>query len=291
MISNELDHNSLHEMFSAAFDSLTEATTRLIDSYSKCLMPMWSLQSHVDVHNWFATALNDFWYQDGQGGNETTPYVGLVGATPEQMLLVHQVNEAKHAFAETVKLVKANSVLNESKYRISSRNSFQDALNNAALPRLNIKQTWRQLPVAEERVRRVHFSWYSSGRTIVKRSISEVHAALLKMDTDAAHIQIQLKKLGGLPPGEPLAQVKTQSCIMRANILYVDPLPSLRTRTAMNVAMPLFVPINEGEPLPDHKYPATGAPTKRVWPKRKDMRIEEEVFLPSLHVHRYRDSP
>ncbi len=55
----------------------------------------------------------------------------------------------------------------------------------------------------------------------------------------------------------------------------------------MNVALPLFIPAPDGR-LPDHNLPPLQPPEARTRARRRDERLEDEPFLPSLRVYRYR---
>lgn len=110
---------------------------------------------------------------------------------------------------------------------------------------------------------------------------------LEKYDTEAPHIQVQLRKLAGLPSLEPLVKVQKQAPLMRANLFFREALEDGRMRRAINVALPVFIPSSNGR-LPDYNKVAPFPPEKRTWAKRSDERLEEEPFLPSLHIYRYR---
>lgn len=290
---SKLAENSdvLENHFIEAFYGLERAIELLVQSYHEAPMPIWVHHDAESTTSWLEQALRNLWYRDGQPGNESAAYVGMVGAAPQHLQYIHEVNEAKHVLQMTGQALKSQAPVGfrEAKQRIgANRQALQGALNDAGVARLHIKQAWRRLPLAEAPVRRVHFSWYSSGRAIKRVTVAEAEEALCRFDTTAAHIEIQRKALASLPSSEVLAQVKPQTSIMRANLTYFDPLPSLKMHVAMNVTMPLFIPLAEGEALPDHNEPATSPPVERQWPKRRDARLEEEPFLPSVHVHRYR---
>jgi hypothetical protein len=53
--------------------------------------------------------------------------------------------------------------------------------------------------------------------------------------------------------------------------------------------MPLFVPLKKGEQLPGFNVPEKYPPEERTRPIRSDAKIEDDVFLPSLHIHRYKE--
>jgi hypothetical protein len=145
--------------------------------------------------------------------------------------------------------------------------------------------------VAEAAVARVRYAWYSSGRSIQRVSVADCEALLMKLDTEADHVRLQLKLLAGLPSDEILARIQPQAPLMRANLFYREPVMredgELRTRRALNVSLPLFLPHDDLR-LPALNQPAPTPPTERTRARRGDVRIEDAPFLKSLRVHRYR---
>jgi hypothetical protein len=284
------DEKHLRLMLVQHFETLVVQLDQLSRSYEQTPQPMWSLWGSGD-HVWLRDALLDIWYEDGQPGSSSHAHVGLVGASPKQIELAHRVNIAKSLFSEVVGSLKEISehALTEARADIREMAmSRRDILGHAALARLHLKQTWRKLPIAEGQLTRAHFSWYCSGRSIVRMTVREAEQALLKLNTDAPHVQIQLEKLAGLPSQEKLAHVKAQAATMRANVFYYIPLADLRRRKAMNISMPLFVPLKPGESLPEFNVPEQSPPIERSRPVRADTQIEQEPYLPSIRVHRYR---
>jgi len=74
---------------------------------------------------------------------------------------------------------------------------------------------------------------------------------------------------------------------MRGNLFFTEPLEDGHTRRALNIAMPLIVPAPENR-LPHIKMPPLEPPAQRTRAKRRDEKLESDVFLPSLRVYRYR---
>lgn len=284
------NEHELIEEFEAAFYSLENAIESLIRTYQETPMPIWTLHSTRDPGQWLELALRDIWYKDGQPGNESTPYIGVVGMTARHQQGAHEVNDAKYVLYLAGQALKQRAPVRFRAARDSlgrGRHQAQPLLNDAGLARLHIKQAWRRLPIADELLRRVHFSWYTSGRTIKRITVEEADKALCRFDTSAAHIQIQRQRLASIPGNEVLAQVYPQNSVVRANLTYFDPLPTLKIHKAMSVAMPLFVLLDRDGRLPEQNIPDPHPPPERQWPKRRDTKLEDDVFLPSIHVHRY----
>ncbi|MBZ0332379.1 DNA replication terminus site-binding protein [Halomonas sp. ANAO-440] len=275
----------------AAFDALIERSEELLSAYSRSPAEAWAFQADAS-EAWLRRALLDFWYQDGQDGRTTRSHVGLVAADDILLEKVAAVNAAKTEFATQLAHIRDNHppLLAEAKAVLPFRHpELHDHLRGSGLARLHLKQCWRAIPVAEAPVARVRLAWYSSGRSIKRLSVSDVEKKLMTLDTDAPHVRIHLRKLAGLPSSEPLAQVQSQAPLMRANLFYTEPLDDGRTRRAMNVALPLFLPAPRGR-LPDHNLPPAAPPETRTRARRSDERLEDTPFLPSLRVFRYRSA-
>lgn len=282
-------YEALHALDNA-FDHLMQRLNAAIACYARTLPPTWMFDSELTPAAWFEQALMDLWYLNGQDGRETRNYIGIVAAEPELLYALEQVNAAKSRFSMLLQHVKSLSPahLSEARHRLAERHPDIDTLlQRNGLARLHLKQCWRHIPIAEASVARVRFAWYSSGRSIKRLSVGDAEQKLLKLDTQAPHVQIQLRKLASLPSGEMLAQVQPQAPLMRANLFFTEPLEDGHTRRALNVALPLIVPATQ-RGLPHLKYPPTQPPSERTRARRRDEKIEAEPFLPSLRIHRYR---
>jgi hypothetical protein len=279
----------------AAFDRLIQRTESLLETHGETPGAIWicGAQGKATAEEgqaWLRQALLDFWYQEGQDGRATRSYVGMVAADEALLARVGEVNAAKAELGAQIAQIREESpaLVPEIKAVLPFRHpALQDHLEGLGLARLHLKQCWRALPLVEAPVARLRLAWYSSGRSIKRLSVREAEQKLLKLDSEAPHVRIQLRSLAGIPDGEPLAQVQRQAPLMRANLFFREPLEDGRTRRAMNVALPLFLPSPEGR-LPDHNQPPPSPPESRTRARRRDERLEDEPFLPSLRVYRYR---
>ncbi|AOM02009.1 DNA replication terminus site-binding protein [Cobetia marina] len=278
----------------AAFDEQISAAEQVITAVAEENSPLWRLDGgHADL-DWLRLALQDVWYQDGQDGRVTRPYLGVVAAGPQVIQAVGALNLAKeHLAGLFAELREAYpDQLAELKAILPFRHpGLNQHLKGDGLARLHLKQCWRRVPVAEAAVARVRFAWYSSGRSIQRVSVPECEAMLMKLDTEADHVRLQLRLLAGLPSDEILARIQPQAPLMRANLFYREPVlredGELRTRRAMNVSLPLFLPHDDLR-LPALNQPSPTPPAQRTRARRGDVRIEDTPFLKSLRVHRYR---
>ncbi|TCJ25231.1 DNA replication terminus site-binding protein [Halomonas sp. GDM18] len=278
----------------AAFDTQISAADQVITAVREENSPLWRLDGVSADSEWLSQALQDVWYQDGQDGRVTRPYLGVVAAGPTVIERVVALNTAKEQLAELFAELREKypDQLAELKAILPFRHpGLNQHLRGDGLARLHLKQCWRRVPVAEAPVARVRFAWYSSGRSIQRVSVAECEALLMKLDTEAEHVRLQLKLLAGLPSDEILARIQPQAPLMRANLFYREPVMredgELRTRRALNVSLPLFLPHDDLR-LPALNQPSPTPPTERTRARRGDVRIEDTPFLKSLRVHRYR---
>ena len=272
------------------FDHVIETCEALIGHAERRPPDGWVLGGAPFEARWLRHALLDFWYQDGQDGRATRNYIGLVAADSALLAHVDEVNQAKQTFAATLAEIRqhAPSLVAEAKAVLPFRHpTLHDHLRGKGLARLHLKQCWRHLPVADAPLAQVRLAWYTSGRSIKRLSVRDAERRLLEMDSDSPHIRIQLRALAGIPDSEPLAQVQTQTPVMRANLFFREALDDGRQRRAMNVPLPLFIPSPEGH-LPPHNVPADAPPPTRTRAKRADTKLEDTPFLPSLRAYRYR---
>lgn len=273
-----------------AFDGVVERIETLVEAWDATGYPAWAFDGAAANRDWLRQALLDLWYQDGQDGRATHSHIGLVAAPAPVIEKVEAVNAAKETFASLLAEIRREqpALIPELKAALPFRHPrLHDHLRGSGLARLHLKQCWRAIPLAEAPVARVRLAWYASGRSIKRLTVREAEQKLLALDSDAPHVRIQLRRLAGLPDQEPLAQVQRQAPLMRANLFYREPLADGRSRRAMNVALPLFVPSPDGR-LPDHNQPPAAPPETRQRARRRDEKLEELPFLPSLRVYRYR---
>ncbi|WP_136067064.1 DNA replication terminus site-binding protein [Modicisalibacter radicis] len=285
----ELQYRLLAEL-EAAFDRMIECVEALVDIYDRAPRQAWALEEPHPGSDWLRRALFDFWYQDGQDGRTTRSYVALIAADEALLEAVASVNHAKAEFAALLAQIRqqAAALVPEIKAVLPFRHpALHDHLRGQGLARLHLKQCWRHIPVADAPLSRVRLAWYTSGRSIKRLTVREAEQKLLALDSEAAHVRIQLRHLAGIPDGEPLAQVQRQAPVMRANLFFAEPLVDGRERRAMNLPLPLFIPAPDGR-LPHHNDPLPRPPQGRTRARRSDERLENDVFLPSLRVYRYR---
>ncbi|GGX51215.1 DNA replication terminus site-binding protein [Saccharospirillum salsuginis] len=230
--------------------------------------------------------LLDLWYQEDQDGRETRIYPGLIALNREQITLAAEVNMAKDQFRKVVHAMKEEDSVRwrEIQGQLARRyQGLNEAMSREGLSRLHLKQVFRHMPLVVKRPDRVGLSWYTSGRSIQRITKQEAWDRLTQLNTESAHIRIQMERLSALPDNEPLARVQRQAPVLRANLVFAD-----GRRKSMNVSLPLLFPSQGVNELPDFSVPPATPPNERQRLVRSDNKLEEEPWLPSIRVHRYR---
>lgn len=235
----------------------------------------------------------DIWYKEQQDGRETRSCYGFVMASEEIINLAREINQAKDDFKKLVQQIQKTDkdLWLSQKAQLNSRHqSLRKQLYYTGLGRIHLKQLYRHIPILEHRPEKIGFTWYSNGRSIKKLTVAQAQTKLLAMGEEKSHIQQQLQHLNTLPEHEMLAQIQTQVPVVRANLVFKlinGKGQSDTVRKAMNVSLPLLVPEENNPLMPKFNQIDEQPPVARTRIARSDFKICEEVFLPSLRVHRY----
>jgi hypothetical protein len=300
-IPNVLTSSILNSVQSAdlvsAFDSLALGLAQFCDLLNqqqpKCWVALGEDEQDLDPLKKARSYYQDIWYRDQQDGRETRSCYGLVTANEKMIALAQDINQAKDTFKSLVqKIQKSDKDLWLSqKSQLNTRHqTLRNQLYYTDLGRIHLKQLYRHIPILPHRPEKIGFTWYSNGRSIKKLTVAQAQTKLLAMGEEKSHIQQQLQKLNTLPEHEILAQIQTQVPVVRANLVYKllnEKGHSETIRKAMNVSLPLLIPEEDNPLLPSFNQIDDQPPVARTRISRSDFKICEEVFLPSLRVHRY----
>ena len=277
---------------------IARAVDKTVALYDDERPDVWSMQTRTPDATWLRTVLMDLWHTDDLPGHFTSRHTAIIAASPSLREAFHAINNEKRAFRAITDEIKnrarnKQTAHSEMKAELARRHpELRAHLNTAGMARLSIKKAWRQVFVFDAPVRSLGLTWHVNGRSIVKLSVAEARAHLEKLGADKEHIQIQLDKLATLPAGEVLAQVHSQTPMLRCNMQFVDPIDGSEdgnTRLAMNTSMPIVVPpdLETGMLPPMRTPPHKPRPSNPDRKRRKDAKIESEPFLPSIHAYRY----
>ena len=280
-----------------AFDTLALGLSKFCDlldqQQPQCWVALGADEQNLDALKKARSYYQDIWYRDQQDGRETRSCYGLVMASAEIIILAQEINSAKDKFKALVQKIQKTDkdIWLSQKSQLNTRHkTLRNQLYYTGLSRIHLKQLYRHIPILAHRPEKIGFTWYSNGRSIKKLTVAQAETKLLAMGEEKTHIQQQLQKLNTLPQHEILAQIQTQVPVVRANLVFKllnDKGHADTVRKAMNVSLPLLVPQENSPLLPAFNQIDEQPPIARTRIARNDFKICEEVFLPSLRVHRY----
>ncbi len=277
-----MDTENVRSAINRCFDQLAVAIDDLVVQLPKHTSAVWFPEDAPDTL--LSTAFTDYWYRDNRDGRITNTYFAVVQASQAYRQKVQNVNRLKSQFRTLCAQLRLHepAALRQIQTTAAQRHpTLGSALEHHHLARLHIKQLTRLIPVLSDVPQKLAYHWYGSGRSIKRITKKQAWIRLQAMDQGRPHIEIQLQALSTLPDAEPLAIVQELAPIMRLNVTYEN-----GRRQAQNIAMPLFIP--EGAVMPVIVPPQGEKPTARTRRRRSDNVLEDQAFLPSLRVYRYR---
>ncbi|NJN48378.1 MAG: hypothetical protein HC808_20005 [Candidatus Competibacteraceae bacterium] len=230
------------------------------------------------------------WYEDSQDGRETLTCPGIIGASPATLEAAHTCNGAKDAFKAAVLQLKTLSKTEAGLLMTDLHRRNEEvatAMKRMGAARLNLKQAYRHIPLLDSRPLKIGFTWSKQGRTIQRTSVGETRR-LLERRRETPQIRQELSRLNSLPDSEQLARVRGVCPHLRANIVFADGGKVSNHRRLIQAPLPILVPLQANKPLPDF-VPIDTEPQDNPRLRRSDVRIEDDVFLPSIRVYRYRE--
>jgi len=259
------------------------------------VLPFWVSRTEEEVRDGLESRLKavdlyqSLWYEDSQDGRETLTCPGIIGASPETMVAARQCNDAKDAFKAAVLALKTlpKPEVNALMLDLHKRHeTVAAAMKRMGAARLHLKQAYRRIPLLEQRPEKIGFTWSKQGRTIQRTRVPEARR-LLQQRRETPQVQLELQRLASLPENEVLARVRRVCPHLRANLVFAGPGGQVNRRL-MQTPLPILIPLQAGERLPEF-VPIAPEPVGNLRLQRSDVRIEEDVFLPSIRAYRYRE--
>jgi hypothetical protein len=280
-----------------AFDAMIQASQATYNAMSndpmKAIYPVF-LPEGLCESQWTKTLFQDIWYEGNQDGRVTRNYYGILLVNDTLFAYFQKLNQCKLNFKSHSTHLKQQlgQDFNQVHSELAKRHpAYALILEKQGLARLHLKQCYRLFPLFEHPPTHVNFSWYQSGRSIQRITAAQAREALMKLDTESKHIQIQLSLLNAYANNAPLAKVQTQAPLLRANLRFdFRRYSDIKERAALNAALPIVCRCSPDElkRWPAIKLPASAAPSpQRQRALRNDIKIEQNPFLPSIRVHRY----
>ena len=275
--------NNANQLFKE-FDNLQQELLSLGNELPKLGFQFWSNSEPANALV-IAKQLQDIYYKDGQDGRETRSYTSVVSCSELLLEKIQKINEQKQILQNLIIKIKntQNPIFWSQAYEQLNLRPFtlNESLKLNSLSRIHLKQCHRHIPYLSSEPEKISFSWYNSGRSIKKLDRQQVLEKLLALNPESPHIQLQIEKLANIKDLF-LAQIQKQAPVIRCNILYKD-----KQRKAMNCSLPLFYPSHFGQPLVEIIPPPTFE-KQRSRALRNDSKINDEVYLKSIRVHRYK---
>ena len=246
------------------------------------------IEDSVEIRSKAAWLYHALWYEDGQDGRATVTCPGIVGAAPGTVKEAYACNLAKDNFKNAVlalkKLRKAQTdeLIAELHHRSQA---VATAMQRMGAARLNLKQAYRHVPILDVRPVKIGFTWSKQGKTIQRTTVSEARR-LLEKRRESPQVRNDLSRLQQIPNNEVLARVRTVCPHLRANVVFESKNSDLERRL-IQAPLPIIVPLKPGERLPEF-IPIPPTPVGNLRLQRSDVRIEDDVFLPTIRIFRYR---
>jgi hypothetical protein len=282
---------TLLERFDCLLKSLETLCTRVNADHR---LPVWvsrterELAQGVAMRSKAVALYRALWYEDGQDGRGTLTCPGIVAASQATLGAATECNAAKDAFKTAVLALKELPRADARDLMADFHRRNQEVavvMKRMGVARLNLKQAYRHIPFLTTRPRKIGFTWSKQGRTIQRTTVAEAKR-LLERRRPTPQIELELARLGQVPETEILARVRSVCPHLRANVVF-DASPAGVERRLLQTPLPLLNPLEAGEPLPEF-VPIGPQPPETLRLQRSDVRIEDNVFLPSIGVYRYR---
>ena len=219
---------------------------------------------------------------------------GFIGASKQTLETVHRVNTAKLAFKKAMIALRSNKKaiqdpqLSQSLEALLGKRDAKvaDALRKMGLSRLHLKQCYRLIPVLNSVPTKLSWTWANT-RAIKRITVQDAIDRLSKRRANPS-IDFQLQKLSGLNPKEPLAIVQELAPHLRVNVVF-SPTDAAQIRMMVKGPVPLFFEAGAHTELPRFTPPTEKKGKDAARPRRSDVKIDPEPFVPAIRAHRYRE--
>lgn len=233
-------------------------------------------------------------FDDEQDPRETVILPGLVAAGDSTRRLAHALNAARKQLKDALSAMDRIQVrmTNPVTGRIRKERLGDLVLRDAGLARLHRIQVYRDVHVLERRPDNVSFVWART-RRVKRLSLQAVRERLMGMldnPPQAELVREDLARLESLSRNEVLAFVEPMPCHARVNLAWRRPGETQGFDRAMRSApIPLLYPAAAEDELPSLKPLDPQRYALRQRAKRRDLKIEDQPFLSTLSVYRYRE--
>ncbi|KPJ92734.1 MAG: hypothetical protein AMJ53_08790 [Gammaproteobacteria bacterium SG8_11] len=270
-----------------------DAAVAALATLEKCILadrefPIWIERYSRRGARSHAIATLGSWYgEDGQKSTSTVRCLGVIGASPETLQAVRELNARKTAFKNAMAPLSRRKIMapdpDDPGQQVWTDLS-RVILRRIRLKRLKQRQLTRQLVILPEHLQSIKFSRSDNSYSHKRISQDEARQRLFNLGDDAG-IRTQLKQLQTLGRDEVLVVVTKVPAHYRQNITYLDPDSGEVVRKQYKSSLPLFYLTEPGRPLPKLREPQDDTQPRQ---RRSIRDIEDEAFLPAIHAYRYR---
>jgi len=225
--------------------------------------------------------------------NESPVCLGAVGVNAAAIAQANDLNAVKAQLRDQLKALRPYRVRvpvkdGQGGRVVKSLPLVRVVLRELQRSDLNVLAAYRKIPVLTGRVSRIVYT-RALTRAVYRKSRAEI-AELLEA-SNRLSAPADLKRLQGLPPREThLALVKEHYANVRANVWFHGLDARNRGRVMVAAELPLLYPLGRSKEIPEIVYPSaeegSAAPARH-----RTGKLEENPFLDSLAVYRYRPSP
>ncbi|CAH0990338.1 hypothetical protein SIN8267_00430 [Sinobacterium norvegicum] len=272
------------QKLSQCFDDLIQSNNELNLAIESNDSAGWVCGNTGDIQQALQAAYSDYWYTGDGDGRKTKNYHGLYLADDRTVACAIDVNAMKSSFKHAVQQIQKEDKQQWLLEYGMINNRYREQLTTAQLSRLNLKQTYRHIPILNTSPAKIGFSWYTQGKSITRVSKQQAYDRLAKFG-DSSHIRIQQQKLATLNDYEKLAIVQKQAPLVRANIVYQQGTEIIRKAT--NSSLPFIIADTHHGRLPEFNQINELPPQTHTRLRRSDSKISDDVFLPSIRAYRY----
>jgi hypothetical protein len=249
--------------------------------------PTWIWQQDLEkARPYAAEIITALEYAEDQDPQRTRICPGLLAASQDTLDKVFIINDLKDKITATLRQMDCIKVkvFSEERHKEVEEPLSKVALAALGRARLHRRQVLRHLEVLPLPPQRLGFSWAQT-RKIQRIHFDEAEKMLEEKRSrfpEDRYLDHQLRLLAELPRDEPLAYVEAPHLHPRVNIVLNDGRKLQKRGT-----LPLFYLGNPGDKIPK-LIPLAEKPKEGAKKQRRDRIVEDLPYLPSIHVHRYR---
>lgn len=217
-------------------------------------------------------AIENFSPTHGLSPQETFKCPGVVASTPQTLVLIESVNQAKNAFKELVRAYQQSTQQDSTKF-------VRDTLAHIGHPGIKLKQVFRHIIYINYHPRRI--AWTKGKHTASKYLSKQDSEKLLSKAGRGLHIEIQKVKLNSLSHQTKLIKHRLIKPCWVVNIGSFKE-NNCSAYEDIRTALPLFYLHKQQLPNPVVCF---GKPRAQKRKTRMDKQIESIPFLPSISVY------